>query len=93
MSQLSLSERYEIFAFKKQGICNSEIAKTLGRDKSTRSRELKRKADGRSKNYRPDLAHRKAADRHLHKNKHKDFTVQVQEDIIYWLEKDFSPDK
>jgi len=88
MSQLSLSERYEIFAFKKHGICNSEIARTLGRDKSTISGELKRNADDRSKNYRPELAHRKAADRHLHKNKYQAFTAQMQKDIIYWLEKD-----
>lgn len=93
MSQLSLSERYEIFAFKKQGICNSEIARTLGRDKSTISRELKRNADGRSKNYRPELAHRKAAHRHLQKNKYKAFTAQMQENIIYWLEKDYSPEQ
>lgn len=93
MSQLSLSERYEIFAFKKQGICNSEIARTLGRDKSTISRELKRNADGRSKNYRPELARRKAADRHLNKNKHKAFTAQMLENITYWLEKDYSPEQ
>lgn len=93
MTQLSLAERYEIFALKKHGSCNSEIARTLGRDKSTISRELKRNADGRSKTYRPELAHKKTVDRHLHKNKYKAFTAQMQESITYWLEKDYSPEQ
>jgi IS30 family transposase len=93
MTQLPLAERCEIFALKKHGSCNSEIARTLGRDKSTITRELKRNADGRSKNYHPELAHKKTIDRHLHKNKHKAFTARMQESITYWLEKDYSPEQ
>jgi IS30 family transposase len=93
MTQLWLAERYEIFALKKQGSCNSEIARTLGRDKYTISRGLKRNVDERSTNYRPELAHRKTADRHLHKNKHKAFTAQMQESITYWLERTIALNK
>jgi IS30 family transposase len=87
----NLSKRYVIFAFKKQRIYNSEIVRTLARDKSIISRELKMNTDGRSKHYRPELKHRKAAHRHLQNNNYKAFTAQIQENIIYWLEKNYSP--
>ena len=93
MTHLSLAERYEIFALKKHGSCNSEIAKTLGRDKSTISRELKRNADRRSKNYRPELAQKKTDLRHLQKKKYKAFTAQIQDHIVFWLTQDYSPEQ
>lgn len=93
MSHLTLSERYEISAFKKQGLNNSDIAKQVGRHKSTIGKELKRNADGRSKAYRPELAEKKAVSRKREKEKHKAFTSEIQERVIYWLKKDYSPEQ
>ncbi|REG74741.1 IS30 family transposase [Algoriphagus antarcticus] len=93
MSQLTLAERYEISAFKKQGLSNSKIAELLDRAKSTIGRELTRNADGRNNNYRPDLADKKAHLRHQQKNKYKALTTQIQEDITYWLKQGYSPEQ
>lgn len=93
MSHLTLGERYEIFAFKKQGFSNSRIAKILCRDKSTIGRELKRNADGRSHKYCPNLAHRKAGSRHGQKNKHEAFTPEIRDYVTYWLRRDYSPEQ
>jgi len=93
MSHLTLAERYEISALKKQGFTNSRIAVNLSRDKSTIGRELKRNADGRNQTYRPELAQKKANHRHQQKKKHIVFTTEIQESVIYWLKKDYSPEQ
>lgn len=93
MSHLSLEERYEISALKKQGLHNSDIAKSLGRHKSTIGRELSRNADKRNKHYHPDLAQRKADSRHKEKRKYRTFTPGVREWVISWLKKDYSPEQ
>lgn len=93
MSHLSLEERYEISALKKQGLHNFEIAKSVGRHKSTIGRELSRNADGRSKEYRPVLAQRKAVSRHQEKNKHQTFTPEIQQRVTHWLKEDYSPEQ
>jgi IS30 family transposase len=48
---LTQEDRYHIYALKKAGNNNSEIAKDLGVDKSTISRELSRNSG--QKGYRP----------------------------------------
>ena len=58
---VSYEERCKIDALKKEGLTLSEIAKRLGRDKSTISRELARNSGGRG--YRPSQAQGKAAER------------------------------
>jgi len=93
MSHISLEERYEISVLKKQGLLNSDIAKSVGRHKSTIGRELSRNADGRDKEYRPDLAQRKAVLRHQEKSKHQAFTPEVRERVTYWLKEDYSPEQ
>jgi len=93
ISHIWLKERYEISALKKQGLRNSDIAKSIGRHKSTIGRELDRNADGRSMEYRPDLAQRKTASKHEEKSKHKAFTPEVRERVTYWLKEDYSPEQ
>ena len=60
--QLTLEERCEIHSLSKRGISVSEIARQLGRDKSTISRELKRNVS-KSGDYKPGLAEKKALSR------------------------------
>jgi len=60
-TQLTQEERYQIYAWKKVGHSQSEIASLLGRDKSTISRELRRNQG--LKGYRPQQAHNLALGR------------------------------
>jgi IS30 family transposase len=50
--QLTLEERYQIYAFKKAGFTQSQIACEIGVAKSTISRQLRRNRRGRG--YRPN---------------------------------------
>lgn len=61
-THLTREERYQIYALKKAGHTQSEIAKVLERSPSTISRELSRNRGGRG--YRPKQAHRLACERH-----------------------------
>lgn len=60
-TQLTQEERYHIYALKKSGESQSDIAKELGRHRSTIGRELKKNSG--MKNYRPKQAHRFAQTR------------------------------
>jgi IS30 family transposase len=93
MSHLTPEERYEISTLKKHGFKDTDIAKSINRNKSTISRELKRNADGRSKEYRADLAQKKTDLRHREKNKHRAFTSQIENTVTYWLKQDYSPEQ
>ena len=54
-TQLTQEERYQIYALKKAGHIRAEIAKVIGRDPGTISRELRRNRG--LKGYRPQQAH------------------------------------
>ena len=58
---LTREERYQIYALKKAGHSQSEIAKVLDRSESTISRELARNSGKRG--YRPKQAHAKSVER------------------------------
>ena len=60
-THLTREERYQIYALKKAGHPQSEIAIVLKRNVSTISRELSRNTGGRG--YRPSQAHRLATER------------------------------
>jgi IS30 family transposase len=60
-TQLTQTQRYQIYALKKMGHQQTEIAKFIGVDKSTISRELKRNQGQRG--YRPKQAHNFAMNR------------------------------
>jgi len=61
-TQLTQTQRYQIYALMKMGHQQTEIAKFIGVDKSTISRELKRNQGQRG--YRPKQAHNLAMNRH-----------------------------
>lgn len=64
-NQLTSEQRYQISALKKIGPTPTEIARQLGVNKSTISRELSRNKGQRG--YRPKQAHEKAVDRRVGK--------------------------
>jgi IS30 family transposase len=60
-TQLTQTPRYQIYMLKKMGHQQTEIAKFIGVDKSTISRELKHNQGQRG--YRPKQAHNLAMNR------------------------------
>jgi len=93
MSHLELNQRYEIYHLYKQGISYSEIAKSIGVDKSTISRELRRNSDQRSGAYKVTLAQKKYHQRQANKPKSIRFTQQIEDFVIKWLKEDYSPEQ
>lgn len=67
--RLTKEERYQIYALKKEGLSQSAIARNIGKDKSTISRELRRNKG--QKGYRPKQAHTFAEQRESSKPKHQ----------------------
>ena len=82
-------ERYQIYALKKAGHTQSEIANVLKRNASTISRELSRNRGGRG--YRPKQAHRLAGERRaINVRQIDEVTWQFAQDR---LREDWSPEQ
>ncbi|MFO7916724.1 MAG: IS30 family transposase [Anaerolineae bacterium] len=88
--QLTRDQRYQIYALKRNGHSQREMADTIGVHKSTISRELRRNCGQRG--YRPKQAHRKALGRRRQKVKRriKGSTWHLVEEK---LRKDWSPEQ
>ena len=67
-THLTEHERYHIYLMNQQHCTLTEIAKAMGRSRSTISREIKRNTEGNG--YRYKQAHRFAQTRHQQKPKH-----------------------
>jgi len=93
MSHITKEQRYTIYCLLKSDCSKSFIAKTIGKDKSVISREIKRNSDSRSGEYRYDLAQRKADDRHKNKPKKVHFTKGVKSNVDDLLKEDYSPEQ
>ena len=63
MSQLSLSQRYQIELCRSHGMSISRIGDFIDKDKSVVSREISRNSDVRSGEYKAELTHNKAQNR------------------------------
>ena len=92
--QLGQKERDNIFRFKENGMANCDIAKLLGRDKSTIGRELKRNNHQKLRKYLPDTAQRKAEKRKAlgRKIRYVEKQSALKKKIIRLLKKGWSPD-
>jgi IS30 family transposase len=75
------------------GYTQSEIARVINKNKSVISRELSRNADGRSGQYKDDLAHRKYLKRQQYKTKPRTFTPEVENYIRDKLSLKYSPEQ
>jgi len=81
-THLTREERYQIYALKKAGHTQSEIASVLERSPSTISRELSRNCGGRA--YRPKQAQRLACDRRaINARRIDDATWQFAQDRLH----------
>lgn len=89
--QLTLEQRYQIYAFKKAGFNQTEIASELRVSKSTISRELRRNKGHRG--YRPKQAGSFAQGRRQSKNNATKITRKTWKRIESLTRKDFSPEQ
>ena len=90
--QLTSGERYALSTLRKQGFTQARIARALGRDRSTISREVRRNAkkDGA---YRPALADDFARWRRSRSRRNQRFTPADWELVETWIKEDFSPEQ
>ncbi len=93
MAHLTIKQRYEIATLRNQNFSQSEIANSIGKDKSVISRELKRNCDARNGLYKAELAQRKADSRHEDKPKKVYFTTEVRAFVIKYLQQEYSPEQ
>jgi len=89
--QLTFEQRVAIKAYLKIGLKLYQIAKQIGVDKTTVSRELKRNTG--AKGYRPRQAQLKTAARRFLAAKHVHFTPAVKERVEFYLKQDWSPEQ
>ena len=88
--QLTLEQRYQISAALKVGQRRADIAKAIGINKSTVSRELKRNVSQRG--YRPKFADRKACHRRREKVKPR-ITERTWTEVEAGLRNEWSPEQ
>jgi IS30 family transposase len=90
-TQLTQEQRYQIYAFKKAGFNQTEIAKEIGVHKSTVSRELRRNKGKRG--YRPKQAHWLAVDRKTHAAKFVKLVPGLMAMMDNLIRQEFSPEQ
>src|SRR5215213_7150056 len=91
--QLSPEERYMLAALRRQGYNQSEIARTLGRHRSTVCRELRRnstRADGR---YRASTAQERTDGRRSRSRRNSRFSAEDFSLIDGLLSQQWSPEQ
>lgn len=91
-------KRCQILAYRKAGYTQTEIAKEIGVNQSTISRELNKntifvRTKFGSWQYKPDYAQANAERKHKEKNKKAKFTLEVTEFIREKLLQKWSPDQ
>lgn len=92
--QLTSGERYALSALRKQGYTQAEIARALGRDRSTVSREVRRNsADRAGRTYRPGLADDFARWRRSSSRRNQRFTDADWDIVIKRLRMEWSPEQ
>jgi IS30 family transposase len=93
MSHITESQRYTIEVLLNKGLSKTEIAKTIGKHKSSISREIKRNSDARNGAYRSSLANSKAKNRHKVKPKRKRLTLQIEQFVNKYIREEYSPEQ
>lgn len=90
-SRVTWDDRIKIKLLLQQGKTNTEIAKVIGKNKSTIGRELRRNSGGRG--YRPKQAQTFADSREEMKHQAYALTDELKKEIIKLLKKKWSPEQ
>lgn len=91
--QLTLKERYHIWASLKRGVTQKEIAQTIGVHPSTICREIRRNKDMDTEEYHYAFAQTKAQRRQEAKVKYTVFTSRIKTYIKTKLKEEWSPEQ
>ena len=92
--QLTSEERYALSALRKQGCSQAEIARTLGRDRSTISREVRRNSKDRTgRVYRAGLADDYARWRRSRSRRNQRVSVEDWAVVVALLNQEWSPEQ
>jgi len=89
---LSADERMRIYDWQRVGLAQAEMARRLGRDRATISRELRRNAVPAG--YLPDLAHRRYQARRRHcRRRPRLENRRLRQTVVRLLERGLSPEQ
>ena len=91
--QITSVERYMLSALRKQGLNQSQIARNLGRHRSTICRELKRNSARFDGAYRPSIAIRRTSGRRSRSRRNKQFSAEDHRLVKALLELGWSPEQ
>lgn len=91
--QLTQEERYRITAYRMCGHCPAEIARLLGRHRSTITRELRRNATNRDGGYRAEKAHSYAVARRRRCRRRARFSAADMARVARLLRRKWSPEQ
>ncbi len=91
--QITCGERYMLAALRRQGLKQSEIARQLGRHRSTISRELKRNCCALDGRYRVSKAQERTNGRRSRSRRNQRFTRQDFQQIESLLYRQWSPEQ
>jgi IS30 family transposase len=89
--QLTSGERYSLSALRTQGLNQSQIAKQLGRHRSTISRELKRNSAHLDGHYRPSKAIERTSGRRSRSRRNQRFTLDDLHQVDALIRMQWSP--
>lgn len=93
MKHITEHQRYTISVLLAEGKSRTAIAKSIGKDKSSITRELKRNSDDRNKEYKHELAQKKYKRRQAEKPKKVYFTASVKQYVLNGLAQYYSPEQ
>ena len=93
MKHITLEQRYEIQSLLKADYSQKAIAKAIGKNESTISREIKRNKDKRGCGYKATTAQRKYQKRLFEKPKHVHLTDEIRINIEELIKGDLSPEQ
>lgn len=92
--QLTPGERYALSALRKQGLSQAQIAQSLGRHRSTISREVRRNSrDGTGRVYRPGIADEYACWRRSRSRRNLRFGARDWALVLTLLKQQWSPEQ
>lgn len=91
--QITPEERYMLAALRKQGLTNAEIARDLGRHRSTIGRELARNHSPYDGSYRPSVAQEHANGRKRRSRRNSHFAHSEWQLVETLLRDKFSPEQ